>query len=238
MKILFISICCALFLGAHAETVINKSYPAERGQQVILKFDYPIVKISTWDKNEISVTAHININDDENDSAFELEGQVENGAVVIRDHIKDMDKLPRRYTIVRNGVKTVYKTKEQYVELGKGNGVQQSYDGLDMNIVIEVKIPAYCTTKVDAIYGIVEMTNFNAPVTIDATYGGIDATVAPANIGKIQATTQYGQIYSNLDLKLTDHEQRDFFNSITAEPGKGPAYSFTSPYGKIYLRKL
>ena len=52
MKILFISICCALFLGAHAETVINKSYPAERGQHVILKFDYPIVKISTWDKNE------------------------------------------------------------------------------------------------------------------------------------------------------------------------------------------
>ena len=156
---------------------------------------------------------------------------------MIRDHIKDMDKLPRRYTIVRNGVKTVYKGKEQYLELGKEGGVQQSYEGVDMNIVIEVKIPAYCTTKVDAIYGIVEMTNFNAPVTIDATYGGIDATVSPANVGKLEATTHYGQIYSNLDLKLTDHEQRDFFSSITAEPGKGPAYSFTSPYGKIYLRK-
>lgn len=237
MKIFFISICCALFLGAHAETVITKSYPAERGQQVNLKFDYPVVKISTWDKNEVSVIAHVNINDDENDSAFELDGQTTNGTIVVTDHIKDMDKLPRRYSIVRNGVKTVYKGKEKYLEVGKESGVQQSYEGVDMNIVIEIKVPANCSTNIKAVYGMVEMTNFNAPVTIEATYGGIDATVNTANAGILKATTHYGQIYSNLDLKITDHEERDFFHSITAEPGKGPAYSFTSPYGKIYLRK-
>jgi hypothetical protein len=237
MKIFFTCICCALFIGAHAQTILNRSYPAKPGQQVTLKFDYPVVKVSTWDKNEVSVVAHVNINEGENDSAFELEEQAENGAMVISDHIKDVDKLPRRYTIVRAGKKTIFRSKEEYQAARKEGGVQQAYEGSDIDIVVEVKVPANCVTDIKAVYGIVEMTNFNAPVTVDATYGGIDATITAANTGKLEATTSYGQIYSNLDLHLTDHTERDFFNSITAEPGKGPAYSFTSTYGKIYLRK-
>ena len=81
------------------------------------------------------------------------------------------------------------------------------------------------------------MVDFHAPVTVDAIYGGIDATITASNTGKLKATTSYGQIYSNLDLKITDHAERDFFNSITAEPGTGPSFLLTSTYGKIYLRK-
>jgi hypothetical protein len=195
------------------------------------------VKVSTGDKNEVSVVAHVNINDGENDSAFELEEQAENGEIVITDHIKDINMLPHRYIIVRNGKKIFYKSREEFHAASKEGGNQQSYESTDIDIVVEVKVPANCVTDIKAVYGIVEMTNFNAPVTVDATYGGIDATIAAANTGKLQATTSYGQIYSNLDLHLTDHAEHDFYNSITAEPGKGPAYSFTSTYGKIYLRK-
>jgi hypothetical protein len=237
MKTLFVCICCALVIGAHAQTIINKSYPAARGQHVNLKFDYPVVKVSTWDKNEVAVTAHVNINDGENDSAFELEGSVVNGEITVSDHIKDLNKLPRRYTIVRNGKKTVYKSRPEYLEASKEKGVEKSYESSDIDIVVEVKVPAYCQTDIKAVYGIVEMVGFNAPATVDATYGGIDATLNPEQTGKLKATTSYGQIYSNLDLKLTDHAERDFFNSITAEPGKGPAYDLTSTYGKIYIRK-
>ena len=237
MKSFFIGICCVLFLGAHAQTITNKSYPAQPGQQVTLKFDYPVVKVSTWEKNEVSVIAKVSINEGENDGNFSLEGQTDNGVLTITDHIKDINKLPRRYTIVRNGKKTIFKSKEQYLDASKGGGIQQSYESTDIDIVLEIKVPVNCKTDIKAVYGIVEMTDFNAPVTVDATYGGIDATITVARTGKLQATTSYGQIYSNLDLRLTDHTERDFFNSITAEPGKGPSYSLTSTYGKIYLRK-
>ncbi len=237
MKILLVCICCALYMGANAQATVTKSYPAQAGQQINLKFDYPIVKISTWDKNEVSVVAHVDINDHENDSAFEVNEEIVDGAMVIKNRIKDMNSLPRRYTIVRNGVKTVYRSREQYEEARNGGGIEQTYEGLDMHITVEVKIPANCTTSLNAIYGIVELADFNAPIKIDAVYGGIDATIATATTGKLEATTQYGQIYSNLEIKITDHTERDFYNSITAEPGKGPSYSFTSPYGKIYLRK-
>jgi hypothetical protein len=159
------------------------------------------------------------------------------GALVISDRIKDMDQIPRRYTIVHNGMKTIYKSKDQYLEARKDHGIQQTYEGVDMEIHLEIKVPANAQTDIKAIYGIVELTDFNAPVTVNATYGGIDATLSEAHTGKLQATTRYGQIYSNLDLKLTDHTEHDFFNSITAEPGSGPSYQFTSDYGKIYLRK-
>ena len=48
----------------------------------------------------MSVTAHININEHENDSAFVLEEQTGQGGITISDHIKDIESLPRRYTVV------------------------------------------------------------------------------------------------------------------------------------------
>lgn len=236
MKLFFVSLCCTLTFCARAQTTVNKSYSASSGQQVILKFDYPKVKVSTWDNGEVSVVAHVNINDGENDSAFLLEEKESGGAIVISDRIKGIDKLPRRYTVVQGGKKTVFKSREAYQSSGLGAAERYS-EGSDIDITIEVKVPAFCKTEINSVYGIVELNGFNAPVTIEATYGGIDATLIPARTGKLQATTSYGQIYSNLNLKLTDHSEHDFFNSITAQPGTGPAYSFTSTYGKIYLRK-
>jgi hypothetical protein len=238
MKTFFVCICCALSLGSYAQTATTKTFATQRGQQINLNFDYPKVKVSTWDKNEVSITAHVKINDDENNDAFELESKTVGGALVITSHIKDLDKLPRRYTVIRDGVKSVYKTKTDYREAQKTGGITVSSEGTDIDITVEVKIPVNAVTSIKSTYGIVELANFNATVTVDATYGGIDATLAPANTGKIQITTNYGQMYSNLDLKITDHKEGSFYNSITAEPGKGPSYKFTSTYGKIYLRKL
>jgi len=240
MKTIFTWFCCIILTGAGAQTTVNRSYPVKPGQQIELDFDYPkIIRISTWDKNEVSLTAHVNINDGDNDSAFVLEDKTTNGVLSIRNRIKNMDQLPRLYTVIQNGQKTVFRSKEQYKEFTAkmGNNNRITSNGVDIEITIEIKIPANTATNINATYGIVELVNFNAPATVNATYGGIDATVAEANTGKLKATTSYGQIFTNLDLKLTDKTERDFFTSITAEPGKGPAYILKSTYGNLYLRK-
>jgi len=227
-----------LGLQSYAQTVVTKTYPIKAGQELALKFDFPKVRVSTWDKNEVEVIAKVSINDGENDSAFTLEGATVNGILSIENHIKDMDKLPHHYTVKQNGKKTVFKTKEAFEEFKKTSGPITSYsEGADIEISIEVKVPANIATTIKAKFGMVELANFNAPANIDATFGGIDATVVKAQTGKLQVTTSFGKIYSNLDLVLTDKTNRDFFTSITAEPGKGPAYVFNSKFGKIYLRK-
>jgi len=131
----------------------------------------------------------------------------------------------------------IYRSKEEFRQAVQMGSWEHSSEGTDIDIVLEVKLPVQSHIDIKSVYGIVEMTNFHAAADIDATYGGIDATIAPASTGRLKATTSYGQIYSNLDLKITDHTERDFFNSITAEPGTGPSFALTSTYGKIYLRK-
>ncbi len=222
-----------------AQTIVNRSYALKAGERLLLKFDYPVVRVSTWDQKEVSITAKVSINNGENDNAFLLQQDNNNGVLEISSQIKDMDKLPRRYTVVQDGKKIVFKTEEAFKEYRSKAGNVSSYSsGTDIDIKLEIKVPAGTPTEIKSVYGLVELANFNAPVNIDATYGGIDAALDKSRAGQIKATTMYGKIYSNLNLELTDHKQQDFFNSITAEPGKGPAYAFKSTYGKIYIRKL
>ena len=240
MKTILISLCSLLTLAAAAQTVVSKTYPVKAGETVELAFDYPkLVRVSTWDKNEVSVVAKVSINGGQNDDAFVLEEGRTNGTVSVRNKISNMDKLPRRYTVIDGGKKTVFATKEAYQEYKKSaSGSATMYsEGVDMEITVEVKVPATASTAIKATYGMVELVNFNGAATVDAPYGGIDATVVKATTGKLQATTSYGQIYSNLDLKPTEKTEKDFFTSITAEPGKGSMYILKSTYGKIYLRK-
>lgn len=241
MKTLLICFCSMLTLAAASQTVVTKSYPVKAGETVELNFDYPkVVRVSTWDKNEVSVTAKVSINGGQNDDAFILEDKSSNGTVSVRNKIKDLDKLPRRYTIIEGGKKSVFASKEDYQAYRKSSssGSHTMYsEGVDMEITIEVKVPASSSAEIKSTYGMVELVNYNGSATVTAPYGGIDATIAAATTGKLQATTSYGQIYTNLDLKLTDKTEKDFFTSITAEPGKGSTYILKSTYGKIYLRK-
>ncbi|WP_342644963.1 hypothetical protein [Mucilaginibacter sp. CSA2-8R] len=240
MKAILTVLALLLAHGATiAQTVINRSYSLKSGEKLLLKFDYPVVRVSTWDQKEVSIVAKVSINDGESDSAFLLQDENNNGVLQISSRIKDMDKLPRRYTVWEAGKKTVFKSEAEFKDYKSKAGSVNSYStGTDIDIKIEVKVPAGTPTEISSVYGMVELANFNAPVTIDAVYGGIDASLDKARAGQIKATTVYGKIYSNLNLELTDHQQQNFLNSITAQPGKGPAYAFKSTYGKIYIRKL
>ena len=58
---------------AVGQTPVNKSYPVTAGQKISMRFDYPeMVRVTTRDKNEISITGTVSINGGESDDAFEL----------------------------------------------------------------------------------------------------------------------------------------------------------------------
>jgi len=223
-----------------AQQTITKTYQVKPGQELEFSFDYPkIVKLSTWDKPEISVTASVSINDGENNDAFQLIETTNGNMLSIKNIIKDMDKLPKRYTLYKDGKKTVFTSKEDFRAATSGvTGARNYSEGVEIEITLDIKVPQnQLATFVKAKYGIVELVNYNAPIKVDATYGGIDASINEASTGKLSATTHYGQIYSNLTLNITDKEEKDFYTSITTALGKGPAYALKSTYGNLYLRK-
>jgi hypothetical protein len=94
-------------------------------------------------------------------------------------------------------------------------------------------------TNIKAVYGMVEVKNFTGPLTVEATYGGVDVALTEKAVGELSAETNYGQIYSNLDTKFGGQQvkNQDFYLSVTAKPGSGPRYALESKYGNVYLRK-
>jgi len=240
MKVIFFWLFTALVpCIALSQTKITKSYPVAKGQTVQLRFDYPkVVRVSTWDKNEVLVEATVKINEGENNNAFSLIESTANGQVSISNKI-DMESIPEAYFVVENGVKTRFNTKTDMDNYRKGKSAVNNisyYQTKDMEITLDIKVPANVATDLAAVYGMVELSNFDGPIKVDAKYGGIDASLTESKIGKITLTNHFGKIYSNLDLKPTDQKEQNFFTSITAAPGKGPDYDISSNYGNIYLR--
>lgn len=229
-------------VAVFAQAELTRTIPVARGQRINMHFDYPdLVRVSTWDKNEISVQGTVSINNGENDDAFIFESTVSGNLVDIRSGIRDMKSLPQRITVVRDGQKMMFANKEELRKYREQHGA--GYDmmswGVDIEIELDIKVPLGTETRIESVYGMVEVKDFNGPLTVEATYGGVDAALAERATGEITAETNYGEIYTNLDVKFggTSSKSGDFHTFVSARPGTGPRYSFESKYGNVYLRK-
>jgi hypothetical protein len=223
-----------------AQTAINKTIAVQPGQKIKMNFDYPkIVRVSTWDKNEISITGSVSINESENDDAFVLENSSNGSEISITGKIKDLDRLPHRITIKRDGKKMMFKTKADYNAYANQNGHDFHYKswGADIEISLEIKVPQNIDTKVLLVYGIIEVKDFNGPLTAESTYGGVDAALAEKSVGDLKAVTDFGQIFTNMDFKVTGGEFEAFHTVVSTNLGHGPAFYLESKYGNVYLRK-
>lgn len=242
MKTIIILSLIVLSLGLRGQTIIDKTIPLRQSQTVSISFDYPeLIKVSTWDKDEISIHASVEINNGVNDDAFELMIDDQGKSMVIENKIHDLKNLPQMITIQDGTEKILFKSKEEYKKYKSENGT--SHDrvswGVDMDITIEIKVPKGVETNVTSVYGMVEVMDFSGPLRVIAKYGGVDVALNEKTVGELSAETNYGQIYSNLDIRFKGDEvrEKDFYTFVSAKPGSGPRYDFESKYGNVYLRK-
>lgn len=231
-----------------AQTKIEKVVPVQSGQKLMLDFDYPeLIKIQTWDKREVLIKCTVSINKGENDEAFELVIQTNGNTVTVSSVIKDMDNLPKRIVIKKGDTEYVFKGKDykdpevkKFLDEHGGNYTYMS-SGVIKEIQLEIFVPVGIETSVQAKYGLVEVLGFNAPLTVDAKYGGVDATINARATGELIARTHYGEILTNLDLPFDSSKDTDSgynkWTQVSAKAGNGPRYMLESKYGKVYLRK-
>jgi len=242
MKVL-VSLFVCLSLRAFSQTPINKVIPVQSGQKIVMHFDYPeIIRVSTWDKSEISIQGSVSINMGENDDAFEIISSTSGNVISIKNEIKNLRSLPQRITIYDGAQKIVFRNEAEFRKYKQEHGTthyNRTSHGVDMDIFLEIKVPEDFETRVESVYGIVEVKDFIGPLTVDATYGGVDASLSEKATGEITAETNHGEIYSNLDVKFKGESSRqgDFHTYVSAKPGNGPRYNFDSKYGNVYLRK-
>jgi hypothetical protein len=242
MRTRFAIALCLIAASASAQTIISKTIPLQKGQKIKMKFDYPeLVKVSTWDKNEISFEGRVSINGGENDDAFKLDVSTSGSEVSLRNEITNMDAIPHRVTVTRDGEKMIFRNRAEWQKYKDEHGGQHSMmnEGVEMDIQLEIKVPKNVETYVESVYGLVEVKDFSGPITVEATYGGVDASLAETSLGELIAETNYGHIYSNLNVKFNNQNTREenFHTLVSVKPGNGPRYSFESKYGNVYLRK-
>ena len=227
--------------SAMAQTRVSKSVPVKPGQTLNMHFDYPVVKVVSWDKKEISIEADVNINGGESDDAFELKIEDLGNSISIRDEIKDLKKLPQRVTVNIDGQKMTFRNKAEWNKYREEHGSVSKWmnTGVDMDIELVIKVPRNMDTRIVSVYGIVEVRDFAAPLSVEATYGGVDVAFSEANMGELVAETNYGNIYSNLDFKPDQKNSReeDFHLYLSGTLGNGPRCRLESQYGNVYLRK-
>jgi hypothetical protein len=230
-----------------AQTKIEKSIPVQTGQKLVMNFDYPELKIQTWDKKEVFVKGTVSINKGENDDAFELQTQTSGGVITITSSLKDKENIPRRIVIKKGDMEYVFKGNNnndpEVQKFLSEHGGDYSYmsTGIIKEITLEVFVPKGMETKVEAKYGLIEVKIFEAPLTIDAKYGGVDATINSKSTGELIARTHYGEILTNLDIVFDSGKRNtsayEKWTEVSAKPGAGPKYVLESKYGKVYLRK-
>src|SRR5688572_3142727 len=105
MKSILTLLVVAAAMSAAAQTKISKAIPVKAGQTLNMRFEYPVVKVVSWDKNEILIEAEVSINGGESDDAFQLVVDNAGSSISVRDEIRDFKKLPHRVTVMIDGQK-------------------------------------------------------------------------------------------------------------------------------------
>ncbi len=234
--------------GVFAQRKIEKTIAVPSNHSISMDFDFPeLIQVHTWDKKEVLIRGEVSINHGENDDAFELSTSTENGKVVIASLLKDQDNIPTRIVIKKGDQEFFFKTSDyNHPDIQKflaENSGQYQYmsQGILRSIRLEVFVPHGVTTRIESKFGIVEITDFNAPLVVVAKHGSIDAQINSAKVGDLTARTRHGEILTNLDLKFdvtpSMDRNRNDGTEIKTKLGNGFAYNFEATHGKVYLRK-
>ncbi len=247
---LFLIALVVLSITTLAQTKIEKTIPVRSGQILNMDFEFPeLIKLQTWDKNEVLIKGEVSINKGENDDAFELLVNQSGNKIEVSTNLKDKENIPRRIVIKKGDTEYFFKAKDtndpEVQKFLEDNGRQYAYmsNGIIKEITLEIFVPKGMETIVESKFGLVEVKNFQAPLKVSSKFGGVDASITERTTGELTARTEFGEILTNLDVKfnsdnkIPDGHHHDRLTVVSAKPGTGPNYEFESKFGKVYLRK-
>lgn len=235
-------------IQSHAQKQIQEVFTWEDGQKISIDFDYPeLIKVQVWDKNEILVKGSVNINFGENDDAFKLSASKTKAGLSINGAIENYKQLPKAITLVHKGEKFVFKSSsynapeiQKFKEENGIKSVEMYSQGVHNEILLEVFVPRNADLNIASTYGTIEIFSHPGPLTATSKYGAVDISIMANSKNNILASTRYGEIYTNLDVKFNPSSKEGLIKwtdvSCTINGG-GKALQLSSTYGNLYMRK-
>ena len=240
-NIFLLSIIMLSFNIGNTQVNISKSYATNNIEKLKLTFDYPqLVKVKTWNKNQVTIEAKVNINDGLNNDAFVITETTDDNVLRVEGKIKKVEDLPRKTTVFLKDKTITFRNNDEFKKYKKENNLSNNINcnnDIDIEIEVTIYVPEKLATEVTSTYGLIEIVNFAAPLKATSPYKGIDVVILKENIGKLSASTSYGEILTDINFDIEEKESRDFYTYFKANVGSGYSYNLSSTYGKLYLRK-
>lgn len=239
ITLVFLVLCCISSMGQS----IEKSYQLSAQEKLSLDFEYPeLVKISTWDKPEVHIKAKVLINNQDAKEDFTLSENRSSNQLVISSHLKNKDKYENNYITVADD-----EDDEESVIVSRngktitiGDKGKRYYSGTRIEIELEITLPKNAVVEVEAKYGMVEVLSAPKDLVVFAKYGGADLRIDEVSLKQLSAITSWGQIFSNLNSKLSVTGDEMLGKSMRAEFDNSSGTNSVrveSEYGNVFLRK-
>lgn len=228
-----------------AQTKINKSFDVSSFDKLELLLEYPeLIQIKVWKGKEVKIEGTVDIQNGQFDNDFQISSRSENGKLIIQSSIKDLKKNSEKYSVhsgndEREDRSITISDKGTTVQVG-GKKKSKYVNGIKVSIKLVVTIPEDMKVMLDARYGLVEVLGSPISLEIDARYGGVDVTVDERQLIELAARTQWGQIYTNLEIPVKmggDDGMGKWMKAETSVKRGDNRLSVTSQYGNVYLRK-
>lgn len=248
MRLLLIVVVGLVSLTANSQNY-QKTFSTSGIETVQIEFDYPeLIEVKFWDKEEVSISGTVNINLGKNNDRFAITNLREGKILKLTSQINDLDDLPRTITI-KKGDEKVYFTTDDFNDpkvkafMAENGDHQYFQKGVMKEIRLVLTVPSRVNLEIDAKYGVVEMKDAaEAKVKVNAKYGAVDVSLRTSSNRVLQLRTKYGEIYSDLDLKVEASDETWGINKWTTVKGQlnngGPLLDLESKYGNVFVRKL
>lgn len=211
MRTIFISVIVLLFVSVnYAQKSVEKTINTKSDQEVNFDFDRADVKISTWNKNKISISGTAKINNGEYDDAFTIKVKEIDGEWNISTFLKNEGDIPRMISMTKDGVTTYRKVdKKKNMWDGWNNLSEQGekYDNVNIGIIteieLEIKVPQNIAMNIKSKFGDIDIENFQGELYAKNTHGHINATFSKP----LKRDVQLSSTHNFVDVSVPSNSQ-------------------------------
>lgn len=228
-------------LTGQAQEKKTQTYQLKGVDKISLQFEYPhVIKIKTWDKNEVQIISHLDINDGKDNENFTLTDRSSHNVLSIVSKLKGLGRYENVYMNVKDGVDKNGNNTRDATRVSLRKKGRETSRGVEVLIELEIYVPKNIPLEIDAKYGIVEVINAPDELEIMAKFGGADLSIKESDLKYLSATTSWGQVFSNLNKKFkfkgNDMLGKEMHAEISGN-GRGSSIKVETEFGNVFIRK-
>ena len=191
---------------ALAQKKVEKTLAWNTGKTIFLNLNYASdIVVKTWNKNEISVSATVNLNNNADNDEFTLISSESATEIQVKSDIPRLKDIARMQTSRPKGNSYYSKggywddEKKVYVQTGKQVSADISY---------EIFVPEVANLRLKTIDGNVKLAYTSGKYEIESISGKIDLSLPEKQPCSLSLKTITGEIYSNLPLQFPEEQKK------------------------------